>query len=78
MAVVKADAYGHGAVEVSRALQYSDITDFAVSNILEAIELREAGIKGQILILGYSPIEELELLSKKLTYPSEEFTRNGK
>ena len=64
MAVVKADAYGHGAVEVSRALQYSDITDFAVSNILEAIELREAGIKGQILILGYSPIEELELLSK--------------
>lgn len=64
MAVVKADAYGHGAVEVSRALQESGITDFAVSNVLEAVELREAGIKGQILILGYTPIEDLELLSK--------------
>lgn len=64
MAVVKADAYGHGAVEVSRALQKSGITDFAVSNVLEAVELREVGIKGQILILGYTPIEDLELLSK--------------
>lgn len=64
MAVVKADAYGHGAVEVSRALQEAGITDFAVSNVLEAVELREAGIKGQILILGYTPIEELELLIK--------------
>lgn len=64
MAVVKADAYGHGAVEVSKALQESGITDFAVSNVLEAIELREAGIKGQILILGYTPIEDLELLTK--------------
>ena len=64
MAVVKADAYGHGAVEVSRALQEAGITDFAVSNVLEAVELREAGIKGQILILGYTPIEDLELLSK--------------
>lgn len=64
MAVVKADAYGHGAVKVSRALQYSGIIDFAVSNILEAVELREAGIKGQILILGYTPIEDLELISK--------------
>lgn len=64
MAVVKADAYGHGAMEVSRALQESGITDFAVSNVLEAVELREAGIKGQILILGYTPIEDLELLSK--------------
>lgn len=64
MAVVKADAYGHGAVEVSRALQESGVVDFAVSNILEALELREAGIKGQILILGYTPIEDLELLTK--------------
>lgn len=64
MAVVKADAYGHGAVEVSRALQESGITDFAVSNILEAGELREAGIKGQILILGYTPIEDLNLITK--------------
>ena len=64
MAVVKADAYGHGAVEVSRILQGSGVFDFAVSNILEAVELREAGIKGQILILGYTPIENLDLLIK--------------
>lgn len=64
MAVVKADAYGHGAVEVSKALQESGIADFAVSNVLEAVELREAGIKGQILILGYTPIEDFGLLSQ--------------
>lgn len=64
MAIVKADAYGHGAVEVSKALQESGITNFAVSNVLEAVELREAGIKSQILILGYTPIEELHLLSR--------------
>lgn len=42
LAVIKADAYGHGAVEVSRAL--SDLTDFyAVACIDEAVELRHAG-----------------------------------
>ena len=54
MAVVKADAYGHGAAKVAPMLQELGCTDFAVSNIEEAIELREAGIKGQILILGYT------------------------
>ncbi len=62
MAVVKADAYGNGAVEVSRALQSSGVSNFAVSNVLEAVELRKSGIKGQILILGYTPVENLDLL----------------
>lgn len=65
MAVVKADAYGHGAVKISKALQDVGVENFAVSNVMEAVELREAGIKGQILILGYTPIENLNLL---LTY----------
>lgn len=56
MAVVKADAYGHGAVRVAKALQSIGCKFFAVSNIEEAIELREAGIAGEILVLGYTPI----------------------
>lgn len=55
MAVVKADAYGHGDAEVARALQEGGIDMFAVSNILEGINLRRAGILGEILILGYTP-----------------------
>lgn len=57
MAVVKADAYGHGAVEISKALQKKGINNFAVSNVMEAVELRQSGVKGQILVLGYTPIE---------------------
>lgn len=56
MAVVKADAYGHGEQKVAKYLQKAGCMNFAVSNIEEAISLREAGINGQILILGYTPI----------------------
>ncbi|MBO7303962.1 MAG: alanine racemase [Clostridia bacterium] len=55
MAVVKADAYGHGAVSVANALSNAGVSKFAVSNLNEAIELRESGIDGEILILGYTP-----------------------
>jgi alanine racemase len=51
-AVVKADAYGHGAVECSRFLQEKGVKHFAVTVLKEAIELREAGIKEEILIFG--------------------------
>ena len=54
MAVIKADAYGHGDVQVARMLSYCGCHLFAVSNIDEAVGLRESGIKGEILILGYS------------------------
>lgn len=53
MAVVKADAYGHGAVEVAHALQAQGISQFAVATLEEAIELRKNLITGNILILGY-------------------------
>ncbi len=57
-AVVKADAYGHGAVVVAKALCESGVVcGFAVSNIAEAEELRAAGISLPILILGYTPVE---------------------
>ncbi len=51
--VVKADAYGHGAVKVASKLQENGADFFAVANIDEALELRRAGITGGIIILGY-------------------------
>ena len=50
IAVVKADAYGHGAAEVARALDFADA--FAVATVGEAAALREAGVKQKILVLG--------------------------
>jgi alanine racemase len=52
LAVVKADAYGHGAVEVSRRLLSEGIGTLCVARPEEGIELREAGIDGAILVLG--------------------------
>jgi len=52
LAVVKADAYGHGAVMISRTLTQLGITRFGVSTVQEGIALREAGIRGSVLVLG--------------------------
>ncbi len=52
MAVVKADAYGHGAIEVSRLLEAEGVSWLAVSNIGEGIALREAGITARILVMA--------------------------
>lgn len=54
--VVKANAYGHGSVEVASYFESIGIKHFAVACISEGIELREAGIKGEIIILGYTPV----------------------
>lgn len=54
MAVVKADAYGHGAVPVARALE-DQCAFFGVALIQEALELRRAGIQKPILVLGHTP-----------------------
>ncbi len=53
-AVVKADAYGHGAVPVSRTLEARGVEAFGVATVEEGIELREAGIRRPILLLGAS------------------------
>ena len=55
MAVVKADAYGHGAIQVARLLQ-DKCAFFGVSSMLEAMELRKAGLTTPILILGHMPV----------------------
>lgn len=64
MAIVKADAYGHGAGYVSRTLRAAGATWFGVSNLEEALQLRRAGIADSILILGYTPPEEARRLAE--------------
>ena len=89
LGVVKADAYGHGALPVSRLLQEAGADYLAVSCLDEALELRRGGITMPILILGHTPyaytgtlIEEnitqtVTCLAKALEY-STEAVRLGK
>lgn len=62
MAVVKADAYGHGAIPVAKALQAIGVTDFAVATADEGAELRGGGIKGNILVLGKTDVAQRDKL----------------
>ena len=53
--VIKADAYGHGAVRCAEVLRDCGVKTFAIATLHEAIELREAGAKEEIIILGLTP-----------------------
>jgi len=55
MAVVKANGYGHGAAAVARAAADAGVTWFGVAFAGEAVELRQAGVTANILVLGYTP-----------------------
>ena len=63
LAVIKADGYGHGAVELAKQLE-NQVDYFGVAIIEEAVELRNSGIKKPILILGYTSPSQDELLIK--------------
>ena len=67
MAIVKADAYGHGAIPVSRALEAgANVGHFGVACLSEARELRQAGIRGEIYTLSsFLPHEARELVQKR-------------
>ncbi|MCX7856642.1 MAG: alanine racemase [Deltaproteobacteria bacterium] len=69
LCVVKADAYGHGMIHVSKRLYHSGCNFFGVSSVNEGIEMRKAGIGGKILILGgiFSPDGIKSLVSYNLT-----------
>lgn len=54
MAVVKANAYGHGAVETALLLEDFGVQAFAVATVDEGITLRKAGVRSEILVLGYT------------------------
>lgn len=64
MPAVKANAYGHGAVPVARELNRLGIRDFCVACVEEGVDLRRAGICGEILILGYTAPSLFPLLRR--------------
>ena len=68
MGVVKADAYGHGVMEVAKTLLDNGATRLAVSMLDEAIQLRRNGISAPILVLGYTdPIRATEIIENDVT-----------
>ncbi len=62
MAVVKADAYGHGAVQCARTMMSSGADAFGVATVDEGIELRQAGVDKPIVILAEPPISSVPLI----------------
>lgn len=64
MPAVKANAYGHGAVLISKELNRLGIKSFCVAAVSEGIELRRNGVKGDILVLGYTHPEQFSMLRK--------------
>jgi alanine racemase len=60
MAVVKANAYGHGAVEVAQTALRHGATRLAVARVNEGVQLRAAGLTAPILVLGYTPPGEVQ------------------
>lgn len=63
MVIIKADAYGHGAVPLAKMLEDGNNVDaYGVAIIEEAVELREAGITKPILVLGFTPKEQYDLV----------------
>ncbi len=65
LGVVKADAYGHGAIPVARLLQQLGARYLAVSSLDEAMQLRGGGIQAPILILGWTPPEHAQVLRRE-------------
>ena len=64
MGVVKADAYGHGAIEVSRLLVGEGARWLGVSNFEEGVALREAGFRTRVLVMADAPPEESRLVAE--------------
>ena len=69
IAIIKADAYGHGAVPVAKTLE-KECPWFGVSSVAEAVELRNAGITQPILILGHTPTDCYEIIVEKSIRPA--------
>ncbi|MDP4120226.1 MAG: alanine racemase [Bacillota bacterium] len=68
MCIIKADGYGHGAVELAKVYEELGTDWFGVSNLEEAMQLRNAGIKTKIFILGFTPEEKaFELCSNNIS-----------
>ncbi|MGH7808563.1 MAG: alanine racemase [Thermodesulfobacteriota bacterium] len=70
ISIVKADAYGHGALTVSQALIESGSDMLGVATVEEALELRESGINGEIILLGGVQPDEVQSVVKNDLTPS--------
>ncbi|MGI6013944.1 MAG: serine racemase VanT catalytic subunit [Oscillospiraceae bacterium] len=64
MPAVKADAYGHGAVLITKELEKLGVNSFCVACVAEGVSLRTQGVKGEILVLGYTHPEQFSLLEQ--------------
>ncbi len=64
MPAVKAEGYGHGAVLISRELNRLGVRAFCVACVSEGVQLRRAGVKGEILVLGYTHPRQFGLLRR--------------
>jgi alanine racemase len=68
VAVVKADAYGHGAVPVARLLEGLGVRGFGVATVEEGLELREAGVRAPVLVMGAAfGRDHREVIERELT-----------
>ena len=72
MPVVKANAYGHGAVPIARALSRLGIRSFCVATAEEGAELRRHHIPGDILILGFTPHSRFPNMMEAAGIPLQE------
>lgn len=70
LVIVKADAYGHGAVQIAKTAMNCGATYLGVATVDEAMELRDAKIKGNILVLSQPPVESIPLLVKHDIMPA--------
>ena len=66
--VIKADAYGHGAVRMAEEYEALGADWLALSNIEEALQVRRAGIKLPLLVLGYTPVKPQTCLPKTTSH----------
>ena len=62
--VIKADGYGHGAVEIADTLEKAGADRFAVATLTEAVELRKSGVALPIMVMGYTPSSQFETIVK--------------
>ena len=84
MAVVKCEAYGHGLRPVAKELDQIGVEAFAVATIEEGIKLRKCGIRGEILILGYTDVrrapelKQYDLIQTLIDFPyAKELNQQG-
>ena len=78
LAVIKADAYGHGCIRVAQVLRDNGVKTFAVSTMSEVVTLREAGAKEEIIILGLTPDMYADMLVRYDVTPAVCSYQNAK